>query len=58
MNHKFEDVEVKENYHELLKKELIKRPKAMIGTGAMTDPYIPVEKRLKHVRKSLELIHR
>ena len=58
MNHKFEDVEVNENYHELLKKELIKRPKAMIGTGAMTDPYIPVEKRLKHVRKSLELIHR
>ena len=58
MNHKFEDIEVKQNALELLKKELIKRPPAMIGTGAMTDPYIPLEKRLKHVRKSLELIYR
>ncbi len=58
MDHKFEDIEVKQNALELLKKELIKRPKAMIGTGAMTDPYIPLEKRLEHVRKSLELIYR
>lgn len=58
MNHKFEDIEVKQNALELLKKELIKRPKAMIGTGAMTDPYIPLEKRLKYVRKSLEMIYR
>lgn len=58
MNHKFEDVEVKKNALELLKKELLKRPKAMIGTGAMTDPYIPLEKHLKYLRKSLELIYR
>lgn len=58
MNHKFEDIEVKENALDLLKKELIKRPRAMIGTGAMTDPYIPAEKDLKYVRKSLELIYR
>ena len=58
MNHKFEDIEVKENYLELLKRELIRRPKSMIGTGAMTDPYIPLEKHLSHVRKSLELIYR
>jgi len=58
MNHKFEDIEVKENYLELLKRELIRRPKSMIGTGAMTDPYIPLEKHLGHVRKSLELIYR
>jgi DNA repair photolyase len=58
MNHSFEDIEVKQNSLELLKKELIKRPKAMIGTGAMTDSYIPLEKRLKYVRKSLELIYR
>ncbi len=58
MNHDFEDSEVKGNALELLKRELIKRPKAMIGTGAMTDPYIPLEKRLKHVRKSLEMIYR
>ena len=58
MNHQFEDIEVKENSLELLKRELIKRPKAMIGTGAMTDPYIPLEKELKYVRRSLELIYR
>lgn len=58
MNHRFEDIEVKENALSLLKKELIKRPKAMIGTGAMTDPYIPAEKHLKYLQKSLNLIYR
>ena len=58
MNHEFEDIEVKENALQLLKRELMKRPKSMIGTGAMTDPYIPLENRLKFVRKSLELIDR
>lgn len=57
MEHEFEDIEVKENALELLKKELKRRPKAMIGTGAMTDPYIPLENHLKYVRKTLELIH-
>ena len=57
MGHEFEDIEVKENALELLKKELKRRPKAMIGTGAMTDPYIPLENHLKYVRKTLELIH-
>lgn len=58
MNHEFEDIEVKRNSLELLKRELIKRPPAMIGTGSMTDPYIPLEGRLEYVRKSLKLIHR
>ena len=58
MEHEFEDIEVKQNSLELLKKELIKRPKAMIGTGAMCDPCIPLEKNLQYVRKSLELIYR
>ena len=57
MGHEFEDIEVKENALELLKKELKRRPKAMIGTGSMTDPYIPLENHLKYVRKTLELIH-
>ena len=57
-NHKFEDIEVKENAVELLKRELIKRKPFMVVTGAMTDPYVPIEKRLQHVRKSLELIYR
>ena len=58
INHKFEDIEVKENAVELLKKELIRRKPFMVVTGAMTDPYIPIEKRLQHVRKCLELIYR
>lgn len=58
MDHKFEDIEVKENSLELLKKELLKRQPSMIGTGAMTDPYIPLEARLEYVRKSLKLIYR
>lgn len=58
MNHKFEDIEVKENSLDLLKKELLKRPPSMIGTGSMTDPYIPLEKRLEYVRNSLKLIYR
>lgn len=58
MNHDFEDIEVKENALNLLKKELIRRPQSMIGTGAMTDPYIPLEKNLKFLSQSLELIYR
>ena len=58
MNHEFEDIQVKENAVELLKKELVKRKPSMIGTGAMTDPYIPLEKRLGFVRKTLELVYR
>ena len=30
----------------------------MIGTGAMTDPYIPLESRLEFVRKALKLVYR
>ena len=58
MAHDFEDIEIKQNAPDLLKKELLKRDKCMIGTGAMTDPYIPIEGKLGHVRKSLELIYR
>ena len=58
MDHKFEDIEVKENSLELLKGELLKRQPSMIGTGAMTDPYVPLEKRLEYVRRARKLIHR
>ena len=57
MDHKFEDIEVKENSLELLKRELKRRPQSMIGTGAMTDPYIPLEKHLNYVRNALKLIY-
>ena len=59
MNHDFEDIEVKQNSLELLKKALkSKKEKCMIGTGSMTDPYIPLESKLKSVRNSLKLIYR
>ncbi len=57
MNHVFEDIEVKENAIELLESALrSKRKPCMIGTGAMSDPYIPLESQLQMTRKSLELI--
>ena len=59
MEHPFEDIAVKENAIELLEQALKhKRAKCMIGTGAMTDPYIPLEMELGLTRKALELIDR
>ena len=59
MEHDFEDIEVKENAIELLENALKrKRLKCMLGTGAMTDPYIPLEGQLGHVRKALLLADR
>ena len=59
MNHDFEDIEVKQNSLELLKKALkSKKEKCMIGTGSMTDHYIPLESKLEFVRNSLKLIYR
>ena len=58
IDHPFEDIEVKENAVELLEYALThKRKKCMIGTGSMTDPYIPLEMELGNVRKALELIY-
>lgn len=57
MKHDFEDVEVKENAPLLLEKALkSKRKRCMIGTGAMSDPYTPIEKDLKIMQKCLEII--
>lgn len=59
MEHDFEDIEVKSNAIELLEEALRKkRKKCMLGTGAMTDPYIPPEEELKNVRKALALAER
>lgn len=59
MDHDFEDIEVKANAIELLEQALRrKRSKCMLGTGAMTDPYIPLEEDLRHVRKALSLAER
>ncbi len=57
MKHDFEDIEVKVNAPQLLEKALkSKRKKCMIGTGAMSDPYLHLEKDLKLTRHCLELI--
>lgn len=56
MDHAFEDIEVKENALALLEDTLRrKRSKCMLGTGAMTDPYIPLESELGYVRGALSL---
>ncbi len=57
MSHAFEDIEVKTDAPIMLDRELrSKRKKCMIGTGAMSDPYIPIEKELRYTRKCLETI--
>ena len=57
--HDFEDIEVKQNAPELLEETLRKkRKRCMIGTGAMCDPYIPLEKELCLMRRCLEIIDR
>ncbi len=57
--HEFEDIEVKSNALELLEDALRrKRKKCMIGTGAMTDPYIPLESKLNYTRGAMELVYK
>ncbi len=57
--HRFEDIEVKQNAPELLEKTFkSKRKKGMIGTGAMSDPYMHCEEELGLTRKCLEIIKR
>lgn len=58
IEHEFEDIEIKENAIELLEAALKhKKKKCMICTGSMTDPYIPLEMRIRNVRKAMELIY-
>ena len=57
MNHAFEDVEVKVNAPQLLEQALRrKRRRCMIGTGAMCDPYLPLEREYRLTRRCLEII--
>ncbi len=57
--HPFEDIEVKQNAPELLEKALkSKRKKCMIGTGAMSDPYMHCEQQLRLTRSCLEIIEK
>ncbi len=55
--HPFEDIEVKRNAPQLLEAALrAKRKKGMIGTGAMSDPYMHCEEQLRLTRSCLEII--
>lgn len=57
IQHPFEDIEVKENAIALLEQALRrKRRKCMIGTGSMSDPYMPLEDKMLLTRKALEVI--
>ena len=57
--HPFEDIEVKQNAPELLERALrSKRKKCMIGTGAMSDPYMHCEEELRLTRRCLEIIYK
>lgn len=59
INHIFEDIEVKRNAPRLLESALkAKRRPCMIGTGAMSDPYIPLEMELGLTRRCLEIIEK
>jgi DNA repair photolyase len=59
MKHDFEDIEVKRNAAAILEEQLKhKRRPCMIGTGAMCDPYIPIEDDLRLTRQCLEIINR
>ena len=59
MDHLFEDIEVKENALSLLERALkTKRKPCMIGFGAMSDPYIPLEEKLRMTRGALELMEK
>lgn len=55
--HDFEDIAVKQNGLSLLEDALRRKKKpCMIGTGSMSDPYMPLESQLGYTRKMLELI--
>jgi DNA repair photolyase len=55
----FDEVRAKENALAIIEHELkSKRKKGIIGTGAMSDPYNPLEKEFKLTRGALELINR
>lgn len=59
MTHDFEDIEIKRNAPELLEAALRrKRSRCMIGTGAMCDPYLPLEESERLTRRCLMLIDR
>jgi len=59
IDHDFEDVQIKSNAPALLKDALKrKRKKCIVGTGAMSDPYVPIPENLANIRACLEIIEK
>ncbi|MDR0812814.1 MAG: radical SAM protein [Oscillospiraceae bacterium] len=59
INHVFEDVEVKKDAARILEEQLRhRRQPCMVSTGAMCDPYIPLEEELRVTRDCFEVIYR
>jgi DNA repair photolyase len=59
MKHDFEDIEVKRDAARILEEQLKRRRRpCIIGTGAMCDPYIPLEEELEVTRACLKLIEK
>jgi DNA repair photolyase len=57
-NFDFDTVKVKENALQIIRDELRRKVKTgIISTGAMSDPYNPVEEKLKLTRNALELMN-
>jgi len=57
-NPEFNTVKVKENALQIVRDDLRRKAKTgVVATGAMSDPYNPLEKHLKFTRNSLELIN-
>ena len=58
-NTDFDTVKVKENALRIIRDELRRYviKTGVIATGAMSDPYNPMERELKHTRNALELIN-
>jgi DNA repair photolyase len=59
IKHDFEDIAVKRDAAEILDAQLRRRRRpCVVGTGAMSDPYIHLEEELKITRQCLEVIER
>jgi len=57
LNHDFEDIEVKRDALKILENQFKKKRKPVqVLTGAMCDPYIPLEQELRLTRGMLELV--
>ena len=55
----FDQVKGKENALTLLERELkTKRKRGVVGTGAMSDPYNPMERKYELTKGALKLLHR